>query len=506
MKTWSLSWNGLRTVAGLELRQRVRSKRWVAALIVWFVVIGGITGLVLAAAGLFGPQPPQVWCQTNETGGQDCRMPTSEQVQTSDKSSYTSNPVCHIDEAGRIDCRVESACPPGSATCPDPVPTQPSQSCLTAPDGSVTCGNPTPDQNTGLDQIVRTVCTLDADGQGSCRYQALRDWQPSTGPLVFSLVTFLVLGLGLLVTPALTSTSINGDRQAGTLATLQATKLSAAELALGKLTAAWVTMLAFALAALPWLVVGVVISGSSIWQVVVCFGVMLIELAIVCAIGLGWSALISRASGSTLLTYASVVVLSVLSIVLVALLTILSTRPTEVRVWGLPANVQMEWDQQVEQYWQEQNEGAGGAAYPAPPVGQCRWQTESISREHGERIWWLAAANPFVILADAAPKPSVAQDYPDLYAYHSGDILFNIRQVIRQVAAGPALEYDRCPYTDLSVAQAASPVKPHSTSAQGPIWPWGLAFNLALGVLFFWIAVRRLAVPYGRLPKDTRVA
>ena len=62
----------------------------------------------------------------------------------------------------------------------------------------------------------------------------------SAGPLLFGAVTFLVLGLGLLVTPTLTSTAINGDRNAGTLATLQVTLLSPAEIALGKLLAAWV--------------------------------------------------------------------------------------------------------------------------------------------------------------------------------------------------------------------------------------------------------------------------
>lgn len=34
-----LTWEGVRTVAGLELRQRIRTSRWVVVLSVWAVVI-----------------------------------------------------------------------------------------------------------------------------------------------------------------------------------------------------------------------------------------------------------------------------------------------------------------------------------------------------------------------------------------------------------------------------------------------------------------------------------
>ncbi|MDR1387380.1 MAG: ABC transporter permease [Propionibacteriaceae bacterium] len=516
MRTWSLSWNGLRTVAGLELRQRVRSKRWLAALIVWFVIIGAITWLSLTAAGTLTYRPPEVSCQTSSDGGQDCLIPITQVDRQPDQTTAFSNPICHIDPQGQIACAIETDCQIGSEECSPTTLGRPARICLAQPDGSVVCRDQTAESDNvdQLDDIVATVCQVTAAG-ASCRFEPLRGWQPSSGPLVFSLVALFVLGLGLVVTPALTSTSINGDRQAGTLATLQATKLSAAEIALGKLAAAWGTMLAFALAALPWLVVSAVIGGGSIWQSVVCFAVLLIELAVVCAVGLGWSALINRTSGSTLLTYSSVVVLSVLNVILIVLLAPLVNQPTTVRVWGLPPAAQREWDQRVEQYWLDyekydkyDQDQSAPPTFPTPPVGQCRWNDETMSLDHGERIWWLTAANPFVILADVAPKPAVALDHPDAYLNRSGDVLFLIRRTVRQVAAGPNLEYDRCPYlgaTDANGTHPASPVQLRS-SYDRPIWPWGLAFNLVLGVLFFWIAVRRLAVPYGRLPKDTRVA
>ncbi len=46
-----LTWEGVRTVAGLELRQRIRTSRWVAVLSVWAVVIYGIALLSWAATG-----------------------------------------------------------------------------------------------------------------------------------------------------------------------------------------------------------------------------------------------------------------------------------------------------------------------------------------------------------------------------------------------------------------------------------------------------------------------
>ena len=56
------NWNGLRTVTELELKQRVRSRRWITALVVWFVVIGAITSLViLATSQMIGGEG--TWCQ-----------------------------------------------------------------------------------------------------------------------------------------------------------------------------------------------------------------------------------------------------------------------------------------------------------------------------------------------------------------------------------------------------------------------------------------------------------
>jgi len=47
--TWGLSWSGVRTVAVLELRQRVRSTRWIVVLVLVFLALLGLTLRVRSA-------------------------------------------------------------------------------------------------------------------------------------------------------------------------------------------------------------------------------------------------------------------------------------------------------------------------------------------------------------------------------------------------------------------------------------------------------------------------
>src|SRR3954447_8808340 len=75
-----------------------------------------------------------------------------------------------------------------------------------------------------------------------------------TGSGVLSTIIYFVLLLGTLVTPALSGNAINGDRDAGTLATTQVTLVSTWQLIIGKFLAAWVTALAFLAAAVPFLI------------------------------------------------------------------------------------------------------------------------------------------------------------------------------------------------------------------------------------------------------------
>ena len=410
MSTWSLSWNGLRTVVELEIKQRIRSKRWVWALAGWFVLVGSLTGLV-------------IWSATElvrETGS---------------------------------------------------------------------------DNSAGL----------------------------HAGPIAFGLITYLVLGLGLMIAPAFTATTINGDRAAGTLATLQATRLSSVEIVLGKLIAAWLAAAVFLVVSLPFIAWAMVLGNISLLQVAVTFAVVFAEIAVVCAIGLGFSAMMSRAAGAAMLTYLSVVVLSVVTVIVLGLSAVLVVQPMPIRVWGLTPAAQAQYQQQVD----EINKSDPNANPPAAPVDKCTWYERTSDTHRLDLVWWVVVANPFVIVADAAPlPPGAAQDLTQ-YVGLSSDPLAAIRWGVRKMSQPPATETDECSqyYSDLPGYQVnydqdgnatvttssgapvtVSPVKVRPVNVETPIWPWGLGVHVLIGAIFFWGAVRRLKIPYGPLQRGTRVA
>jgi ABC-type transport system involved in multi-copper enzyme maturation permease subunit len=280
--TWSLTWHGVRTVAVLELRQRVRSSRWILSLVVWMVVIGGLTALI--------------------------------------------------------------------------------------------------------------QLTLGQDGDSD------------TGALMFGVIVFLVLSLGMLVSPALSATSVNGDRTAGILATMQSTLLTPAELAVGKLLAAWTSALALLVTALPFVLWAYLVGGTPIGRLLVTLLLLALTLLVVCAIGLGYSALTARTSSSAVLTYLTVTFLGLgLPLLFALTLPLVTTTETVTR------REMVAIDQ-------------------SGSTTRCQVNTVETERVHTERSWWLLAPSPYVVVSDAAPKPD-----GDSYS----DPLTGIRSGVRETRIGP---------------------------------------------------------------------
>lgn len=359
--TWGVTWHGVRTVAALELRQRVRSTRWIVALVVWFLVVGALTLLITGALGV-------------------------------------------------------------------------------------------------------------ADDDGLRR-----------GPLVYAGVTFLVLGLGLLVTPTLTSTAVNGDRNAGTLATLQVTLLTPAEIAAGKLLAAWASACAFLVVSIPFLVLALLLGDTPPTSMLVALAVIALLLASVCGVGLGWSALVARTAGSTVLTFVTVAALTVFTPLLFALTFPLVSGHEQVQVYGPPEDWYTD-AQQVE----------------AEP--ECDVTVQERYVTHTERTWWLLAANPFVVVADAAGTARDADVDEPLGA---------LREGVRYLRQGPPAIQDECWWSDMVYSEedrVTVPLGEEEDATPGPVWPFGLGLHLLLGATGFVVAVRRLRVPQHTLARGTRVA
>lgn len=307
--------------------------------------------------------------------------------------------------------------------------------------------------------------------------------EAQAGRLVFGLVTLLVLSLAALVVPALTATSINGDRAAGVLATLQTTLLTPVQIVAGKLLAAWAVALALVATATPFLVWSFVGSQAPIGRLLVVLAVLAVTLLVICAIGLGWSSVTARTSSSTLLTYLCVVFLGLGLPVLFAISVPLVNQTDEVpvRSYDTPA-VEVE---------------PGLAPGPTGPP-QCTERVETMNRAHTERSWWLLAPSPYVVIADASPRPT---GNPSL----DSDPLTLIRSGVREARLGPADTEDYC-YDDSAASRAREAERQADRERLGATWPAGLATDVGLGLVALAVAVRRLRAPLRTLPRGTRVA
>jgi ABC-2 type transport system permease protein len=283
------------------------------------------------------------------------------------------------------------------------------------------------------------------------------------GPPLFGGTLLFVLGLALLVVPALTAQSVNGDRERGTLATLQVTRLSASEIGLGKLFAAWGAALIFLALTLPVVGWAMVEGGLPLLNVVVTLLVVALLLGVVCALSQAWSALFARSITSALVSYLTVFALTIGTLIAFGLATALTT------------------DSQTSTYT---DENGGEATY-----------TEQRART--DRTWPLLAPNPFVVLADAAPRlPAKRDPVTRRLLDRPLDPLGELGDSLREVRLGPTGPR----------ALGRPGVQPVEPPQPGPIWPWGLGFNLALGVGAAVVTVRRLRMPVHKLGRGVRIA
>lgn len=273
------------------------------------------------------------------------------------------------------------------------------------------------------------------------------------GPPLFGGVMLFVLGLGLLIVPALTAQSVNGDRERGTLATLQVTLLSAGEIAVGKLAAAWGTALTFLALTLPAVLFAATLGGLTFGKVVITLLVVALLLGVVCALAQALSALLARSITSALLAYLTVFVLTLGSLISFGIATALTTERVTV------------------------SNGAESYTY---------------SQARPDRTWPLLAPNPFVVLADAAPRlPPRRDPVTGESLQRPLDPLGAIGDEVRKARRAPMPDS----YVDYRQQQLP-----------GPVWPYGLAFDVLLAAGAVWVTVRRLRTPVGRLPRGVRIA
>ena len=306
----------------------------------------------------------------------------------------------------------------------------------------------------------------------------------------------------MLVVPSLAAQSVNGDRERGTLAALQVTRLTPADIVLGKFAAAWGTALLFLLLTVPLALFAATQGGVSVGRLGSVLVVLALLLGCVCAVALCLSALLSRTTTSGLLAYLAVAVLTIGTLIVFGLATAVTQERYEVTY----PNVQCQTEAGFNEYYgQDGVPPAPGSPLPAGCTEDV--QSYETSRARTDRTWWLLSPNPFVILADAAPalppafEPGLSdQELQQRARARELDPLGTIGESVRGLRRTPE---------PLDVVIARESTGTFTDVPPGPrlsVWPYGLAFDLAVAGLALLLATRRLRTPTRTLPRGQRVA
>lgn len=331
------------------------------------------------------------------------------------------------------------------------------------------------------------------------------------GVIVYGGLTLLVLALALLVAPALAAQSVNGDRERGTLATLQVTRLTAGDIAVGKLFAAWGSALVFLALTLPMVGYSMFLGGVPLWRVIVVTGVVTLLLGSVVAVALCLSTLLSRTTTSGVLAYLVVFVLTVGTLISFGIGTALSNEEYTATQPAFCSSDVL-----------EPSTGPTAEPVPGPPSRRfCEpQQTYQATRTRTDRVWWLLAPNPFVILADAAPQlpPETEQELRRRLDRESrgestsdlrdSDPLGSIGREVRKLRLHPgeSAANGGVVYAGPGVTNGLTLDAPPRVVQRRAVWPYGLAFDLLLGAGAVLLTAHKLKTPTRKLAKGQRVA
>ncbi|VXC25756.1 ABC transporter permease [Pseudoclavibacter sp. 8L] len=305
-----------------------------------------------------------------------------------------------------------------------------------------------------------------------------------SGSWMYSIVVYFVLLLALLVSPTLSGNAINGDRDAATLAPIQVTLATTAEIVAAKFLAAWVTGLAFLVVAAPFLIFAGIVGAVAPVQVVVSLLVLLVEVGVVAAIGVGFSGILARPLFSVAASYLTIAALTVGTGIAFGLggaaVTAEVTNTSRYPVYA-------EFGE--EQPFDENSFTCGD------------WETYTYEVPRYDLVWGVLAANPFAVLTDATPASFGASDQPD-------DFFSGAKLLLRQSQIPPEMgeqRYDGCA-DPTGMNFEPGPTSQEVLDSTVPTWFVGLALQLVLAGGLLFGAWARTRTPAKRLPPGTRVA
>jgi len=301
------------------------------------------------------------------------------------------------------------------------------------------------------------------------------------------LVMILVLGAGMLIGPSLSATSINGDSSEGVLAPLQMSRLTAADLAIGKLLASWAVCFAALLTTTPFLIYAFSKSGWHLNEMLWVLAVILFVVLAFTAMGLAWSSIAARSVASVSLTHITSGVLGLGTVLIFAFTLPLVSEQEQKTTWDY------DYELATEEDW----------ADPAFSPNQlpCVASTFTEPAVHTEKTAWLLLINPAVVVIESAPV--IDMDTFEKDGRAAPGVFAMMHQSVSEARTPPLLEVNYCEtggggLTWDEQQRAMGLVKPNP-------WP-GIALAGGILVASMAIVVQRLRVPYKKLRVGTRVA
>ena len=307
------------------------------------------------------------------------------------------------------------------------------------------------------------------------------------------LILVMVLGTGYLIGPSLSATAINGDSTDGVLAPMQMTRLTAGDLAFGKLLATWAVSVIALITMVPFMWYASVRSGWTGLELVTVIGVILFLVLVATATGLAWSSIAARNAVSVALTHVTSGLLGLGTLIIFAFTTPLVNETVTV------TDHHPDWSQAT----------AAEQADPSFDASTLPCVAENSTRtwSHTERTAWLLLVNPVFVIGETSPvinPETFKQDgraAPGFFAF-AHQTLSDAR-VPSAIPTGA----DFCKYPASGYAGGDPWQLRQQAMAVYPRQPWvGLGFSALLGVGSMVITVRRLRVPYKKLGVGTRVA
>jgi ABC-type transport system involved in multi-copper enzyme maturation permease subunit len=292
------------------------------------------------------------------------------------------------------------------------------------------------------------------------------------GGAIYSAIVYVVLLLVLLVSPTIAGNAVNGDRDAATLAAVQVTLATTGEIVVGKLLAAWITGLAFVAVAVPFLAVAMIAGGVSPVALLVSLVVLVVEILVFAAIGVGLSALLARPLFSVASTYL------VMAAFTIGTLIVFGLGGAAVRT---EVTSHSRWTDTID-----------GETYTC-----SEWETYTSDVPRFDRVWWVLAANPFVVIADATPTAYDRNGYPS-------DLFGQIASGVRYAQIAPE-EETWSDYCDESAYSESASTR-DATAGLLPSWIVGLGVQILVAGGLFWGGWVRTRTPARALPPGTRVA